>query len=461
MFWQRDDLRVFEYDAGFDRHPPVAVVVPGTAEEIAACVKAASRDGVAVVPRGAGTGLSGGTIACGGAMVVATSRLRRILAIDAVGQTALVEPGVPNLQISAAARESGLFFAPDPASQRVSTIGGNIGTNAGGPHALRYGSITNHILGIEMVLPDGEIAVFGGRTADLPGYDCVPFIVGSEGTLGIVTKAWVRLLPLPEDTRTFVALFRDVESGARAASEIIARGIVPAAMEMLDRTTIQAVNAAFDAHLPEEAGSLLLVEVEGLREETEVAASAIVAVCEARGAFGVRTAATPAERELLWKARKLGYPALARIRPNNYLHDAVVPRSKLPEVLAKVNAIADRYGYVIANMFHIGDGNLHPVLLFDGAVEPIERVMEASAEILKVAIDAGGTLSGEHGIGLEKNHFMFWVFGPEDLEAMQRARGAFDPNGTMNPGKIFPGGSTCADIPTERIKRGLAEGMWV
>jgi glycolate oxidase len=184
-------------------------------------------------------------------------------------------------------------------------------------------------------------------------------------------------------------------------------------------------------------------------------------VCEARGAFGVRTAATPAERELLWKARKLGYPALARIRPNNYLHDAVVPRSKLPEVLAQVNAIADRYGYIIANMFHIGDGNLHPVLLFDGAVEPIERVMEASAEILKVAIDAGGTLSGEHGIGLEKNHFMFWVFGPEDLDAMQRARGAFDPNGTMNPGKVFPGGSTCSDIPTERIKRGLAEGMWV
>jgi len=452
---------VFEYDAGFDRHPPVAVVVPGNAEEIAACVKAAARGGVAVVARGAGTGLSGGTIACGGAMVVVTSRLRRVLAIDAVGQTALVEPGVPNLQISIAARDAGLFFAPDPASQKVSTIGGNIGTNAGGPHALRYGSIVNHVLGVEMVLADGEIAQFGGRTADLPGYDCVPFIVGSEGTVGIVTKAWVRLLPLPEDTRTFVALFTDVESGARAASAIIAGGIVPAAMEMLDRTTIGAVNAAFDAHLPEEAGSLLLVEVEGLREETEAAAAAIVSICEARGAFGVRTAATPAERELLWKARKLGYPALARIRPNNYLHDAVVPRSKLPEVLVQVNAIADRYGYIIANMFHIGDGNLHPVLLFDGSVEPIERVMEASAEILKVAIDAGGTLSGEHGIGLEKNHFMFWVFGPEDLDAMQRARIAFDPKGTMNPGKIFPGGSTCADIPTERIKRGLAEGMWV
>jgi len=461
VFWQPDDLRVFEYDAGFDRHPPVAVVVPGSTEEIASCVKAAVRAGVAVVPRGAGTGLSGGTIACGGAMVISTSRLRRVLAIDAVGQTALVEPGVPNLQISIAAREAGLFFAPDPASQRVSTIGGNIGTNAGGPHALRYGSIVNHVLGVEMVLADGEIGLFGGATADLPGYDCVPLIVGGEGTLGIVTKAWLRLLPLPEDTRTFLALFQDVESGARAASAIIAGGIVPAAMEMLDRATIGAVNAAFDAHLPVEAGSLLLVEVEDLREETEAAQSAIVAICQAQGAFGIRSAATPAERELLWKARKLGYPALARIKPNNYLNDAVVPRSKLPEVLMQVNAIAERYGYVIANMFHIGDGNLHPVLLFDAAVDPIDRVVEASAEIMKVAIDAGGTLSGEHGIGLEKNQFMFWVFGPEDLEAMQRARSAFDPTGVMNPGKIFPGGSACADIPTERIKRGLAEGMWV
>jgi glycolate oxidase len=452
---------VFEYDAGFDRHPPTAVVVPGSAEEVAACVRAARRAGVPVVPRGAGTGLSGGTIACGGAMVVSTSRLRRLLAIDVEGQTAVVEPGLPNLDISLAARGAGLFFAPDPASQRVSTIGGNIGTNAGGPHALRYGSIVNHTLAVELVLPTGDIAVFGGTAPDLPGYDCVPLIVGSEGTLGIVTKAWVRLLPLPEDVRTFVALFESIESGARAASAIISAGIVPAAMEMLDRTTIRAVNDAFDAHLPDQAGSLLLVEVEGLREETASATASIVAICERSGAFGVRTASTPAERELLWKARKLGYPALARIRPNNYLHDAVVPRSKLPEVLAKVNAIADRYGYVTANMFHIGDGNLHPILLFDAAVDPIERVMEASAEILKVAIDAGGALSGEHGIGLEKNHFMFWVFGPEDLEAMQRARSAFDPDGSMNPGKIFPGGDICRAIPTERIKRALAEGMWV
>ena len=460
VFWRPEDTMVFEYDAGFDRNPPLAVVVPKNAAEISECVRAARRAGVAIVARGAGTGLSGGTIACGDAVVIATSRLRGI-EIEPLSRVAIVEPGVPNLEVSAVARAHGLFFAPDPASQRVSTIGGNIGTNAGGPHALRYGSVVDHVLAVEMVLPDGEIAMFGGVAPDLPGYDCVPLIVGSEGTLGIVTKAWLRLLPLPEDVRTFLAEFPDVRSGARAASAIIARGIVPAAMEMLDQTTIRAVNAAFDVHLSEAAGSMLLVEVEGLREETESATAAIVALCESEGALRVRVADTVAERELLWKARKLGYPALARIKPNSYIHDAVVPRSKLPDVLDAVNAIGDRYGYLIANMFHIGDGNLHPLLLFDLRTDTIDRVMEASAEILKVAIDAGGALSGEHGIGLEKNHFMFWVFAPEDLEAMQRARAAFDPDGVMNPGKIFPGGDVCAAIPTERMKRALAEGMWI
>ena len=461
VFWRAEDTIVFEYDAGFDKRPPLAVAVPADTQQIAACVRAARRAGVAIVPRGAGTGLSGGTIACGDAVVIATARLRTIHEIDPVARVAVVDPGVPNLEVSVVARQHGLFFAPDPASQRVSTIGGNIGTNAGGPHALRYGSVVDHVLAIEMVLPDGEVAVFGGVAPDLPGYDCVPLIVGSEGTLGIITKAWLRLLPLPEDVRTFLAQFPDVRSGARAASAIIARGIVPAAMEMLDRTTIRAVNAAFDVHPSEDAGSMLLVEVEGLREDTEAATNAIVGLCQADGAIGVRVAESAAERELLWKARKLGYPALARIKPNNYIHDAVVPRSKLPDVLDQVNAIADRYGYLVANMFHIGDGNLHPLLLFDARTDPIERVMEASAEILRVAIEAGGALSGEHGIGLEKNHFMFWVYGPEDLEAMQRARAAFDPDGVMNPGKIFPGGDVCAAIPTERMKRARADGMWI
>ena len=461
VFWRPEDLLVWEYDAGFDRRPPKAVALPGTTEEVSEVMRAAAAAGTPVVPRGAGTGLSGGTIACADAIVVSTARLRRIVSIDAVARVAVVEPGVPNLAVTAAAREHGLFFAPDPASQRISTVGGNVATNAGGPHALRYGSMTNHVLGVELVLPTGETVRFGGEVADLPGYDCVPFITGSEGTVGIITRVWLRLLPLPEDVRTFVAVFTDIEHGARAASAIIASGVVPAAMEMLDRVTIGALNAAFDVHLPADAGSLLLVEVEGLREETEDWAATIDPILRRNGASEVRSAESTAERELLWKARKLGYAALARIRPNNYLHDAVVPRTKVPEVLASVNAIAERYGYVIANMFHIGDGNLHPVLLFDARTEPIDRVMEASAEILKVAIDAGGALSGEHGIGLEKNHFMFWVFGAEDLDAQRRAREAFDPTGAMNPGKVFPGGEACADIPTERTKRALAEGMWV
>src|SRR5437867_1892294 len=271
VFWRPEDLLVWEYDAGFDRRPPAAVALPGTAEEVATVVRAA--------------------------------------------------------------REAGLFFAPDPASQRISTIGGNVATNAGGPHALRYGAMVNHVLGIELVLPNGETERFGGDVADLPGFDCVPLIVGSEGTLGIITKIWLRLLPLPEAVRTFVAIFADSDSGARAASAIIASGVVPAAMEMLDNVTIGALNAAFDVHLPTDAGSLLLVEVEGLSEETADWAASIVRVLKKNGATDVRSAATQAERELLWKARKLGYAALARIRPNNYLHDAVVPRSKVPDVL--------------------------------------------------------------------------------------------------------------------------------
>ncbi len=456
-----EDLMVFEYDAGFDRSSPSAVVVPGTAAEVSAVVRAARDAGVAIVPRGAGTGLAGGTVACAGAIVVSTSRLRNILQIDTVGRAALVEPGVVNADLAAAVRPHGLFFAPDPSSQRASTIGGNIGNNAGGPHALRYGSVVDHVLGVEMVLSDGGIATFGGRAPDLPGYDLVPLIVGSEGTLGIVTKAWLRLLPLPEDVRTFLALFPDVETGARAASAIVGAGIVPAAMEMIDRTTMRALNAAFDAHLPEEAGSLLLVEVEGYREECAEQVERTQALCRAEGAFGMRAATTAEERDALWKARKLGYPALARIKPNNYLNDAVVPRTKLPEVLRAVNGIAERYGYTIANMFHIGDGNLHPVLLFDARTEPIERVLRAAAEILRVAVDAGGTLSGEHGIGVEKEDFMPWVFSPDDLDAMRRARTAVEPLGVMNPGKILPGQKACGDIPTARIKRGLAEGMWV
>lgn len=459
VFWKPADLLVYEYDAGFDRAPPLAVAVPGSTEEVAAVVRACAARGIPIAPRGAATGLAGGTIVPGG-VVVATTRLTRILEIDIEGRAALVEPGVVNLDLSAAARPHGLFFGPDPASQRVSTIGGNIGNNAGGPHALFYGSMVNHVLGLEVVLADGTLASFGGRAPDRPGYDCTPFVVGAEGTVGIVTKAWLRLLPLPEAVHTFLAYFVDVESGARAASAVVGAGIIPAAMEMLDAPTIRAVNAAFDAHLPADAGSLLLVELEGLAEECAARHERIVAICRGEGASDVRSATDEAERALLWKARKLGYPALARLAPNNYLHDGVVPRTKLPEVLRQVRAIAERFGFETANMFHIGDGNLHPILLFDAAVPgATEKVMEASALILKVCVDAGGALSGEHGIGIEKNQFLRWLYTQEDLDAMRRVRDAFDPRGLMNPGKVFPTDAPPHALPLEGLKLQLARGL--
>ncbi len=461
VFWRPADLLVYEYDAGFDRAAPAAVVVPGSAEEVASVVRVCAAHGLPLAPRGAGTGLTGGTIAPG-AVVVATTRLTRILEVDVASRAALVEPGVVNLELSEACRAHGLFFGPDPASQRVSTIGGNIGNNAGGPHALFYGSVVNHVLGLEVVLADGAAATFGGRAADRAGYDATPFLVGAEGTCGIVTKAWLRLLPLPEAVHTFLAFFADVESGARAASSVIAAGIIPAAMEMLDAPAIRAVNAAFDAHLPRDAGSMLLIELEGLAEECAARHERVVAICRENGALDVRSATEEAERALLWKARKLGYPALARLAPNNYLHDGVVPRTKLPEVLRQVRAIAERYGFETANMFHIGDGNLHPILLFDAAVPgATEKVLEASALILKLCVDVGGALSGEHGIGIEKNQFLRWLYSQEDLDAMRRVRDAFDPERRMNPGKVFPTDEPSPALPLERLKLRLAEGTWV
>ncbi len=455
------DLLVYEYDAGFDRATPAVVVAPGTAQEVAAVVRVCGQAGVPLAPRGAGTGLAGGAIAPGG-VVVSTARLRRILEIDVESRAVLVEPGLVNLALSEALAPHGLFFAPDPASQRCSTIGGNIGNNAGGPHALLYGSVVNHVLGVEVVLADGTVATLGGRAPDRAGYDATPFVVGSEGTVGIVTKAWLRLLPRPEAVRTFLAYFADVESGARAASAIIGAGVIPAAMEMMDQPTIRAVNQAFDAHLPADAGSLLLVELEGAAEECEERHERIVALCREAGARDARTASSEDERALLWKARKLGYPALARLAPNNYLHDGVVPRTKLPETLRQVAAIAERYGFLVANMFHIGDGNLHPVLLFDAAVPgATEKVMEASALILKLCVDQGGALSGEHGIGIEKNQFMRWIYSAEDLDAMRRVRDAFDPGRRINPGKIFPTDEAPRELPLERLKFRLAEGTWV
>ncbi len=432
------DLRIYERDGSITGAVPDAVVLPATAEEVAAVVRIAARHDLPVVPRGAGTGLSGGAVTLHGGIALQVTRMRRIVEIDTYARTALVEPGVVNADLSAAAARHGLFYAPDPSSQKACTIGGNAAENSGGPHCLYYGVTTNHVLGLEVVLPDGRVAWLGGD-ADRPGLDLLGVFVGSEGTLGTITKVLVRLLPIPEAVTTLMAAFPTVDAASQAVSEVIGHGIVPAALEMMDQVTVGAVEAHYHAGYPTDAGAVLLAEVDGLGEAAAEQAEAVRKVLKDNEATALRQAADPAERELLWAGRKGAIGALGRIKPNYYLHDGVVPRTRLPEVLRRVGEVGKAYGLPVANVFHAGDGNLHPNLLFDlrekGALEQVEKAAE---EMLHACIELGGTLSGEHGIGLEKNAFMPWVFSPDDLAAMRRVKTAFDPQGLLNPGKVFP-----------------------
>ncbi len=393
-----EDLLVYEYDATIERSLPEAVVLPQSTEEVAAAVRIARRHGLPVTARGAGTGLSGGAIPCEGGLVIVTARMNRILELDAENRLAIVQPGVINLHISQAAAPFGLYYAPDPSSQRACSIGGNVAENAGGPHCLRYGSTVNHVLGLEIVTADGDIAGIGGATLDAPGYDLTGVVVGSEGTLAIVTRIIVRLLPKAESIVTLLAIFNEVPDASRAVSAIIAAGILPAALEMIDRNTMQAVEAFAHCGYPPDAGAALLIEVEGLREETEDEAAAIHAVCEERGAREVRTGHSSEDRERLWAGRKNALGALGRLAPSYYILDGVVPRTKLPEVLAGVYAACEREGMPVANVFHAGDGNLHPNLMFDERVPgATERVLELGEELMRLCVDAGGTITGEHG----------------------------------------------------------------
>ena len=457
-----DDLLVFEYDGSVDRGVPTAVVFPENTDEVSRVVSLAHREGVPVVPRGAGTGLSGGAIAGEGGIEIALTRMRSIIEIDHVNRTATVEPGLVNLDLSNATARFGLYFAPDPSSQRACTIGGNVAENSGGPHCLRYGVTTNHVLGLEVVLEDGSVVWLGEGFRGRPGYDLVGAFVGSEGTMGVVTKVIARLLPVPEEVRTLLAVFPDMDQAGATVSRVIASGLVPTAMEMMDRLTIQAVETAMKSGYPQDAGAILLIEVDGLMEEVEEAASLVEAVCRAEGATEVKTAGDAAERERLWSGRKGALGALGVLAPNYYLVDGVVPRSKLPEVLRRVGEIGSGSGLQIANVFHAGDGNLHPCVLFDER-EPgqTERVLEAGGQILKACVDAGGSLTGEHGVGLEKKAYMPLVFTDADMEAMLRLKRAFAPVGLMNPGKVFPGGPSCGETP-QRLAIGRAgPGAWV
>ncbi len=451
------DIMTYSYDAGVDPGFGDAVVFPTTPEQVAAIMRLAARTGTPIVPRGAGTGLSGGTVADQGGIVVSTAKMNSIIELDLENRCAVVEPGLVNLHLSEAVADDELFFAPDPSSQKSSTIGGNVAENAGGPHTLLYGVTTNHVLGVQVALPSGDLVWFGGKGADCPGFDVRGLMVGSEGTLGIVTKVIVRLLPRPESVRTFLAMFNTVDDATTTISAIIARGVLPAALEMMDNMAIRAIEQTWHCGYPEDAGAVLLIELEGLREGVDEPTEIIMAICRENGSRDVRVARTETERKLLWAGRKGAAGALGRLAPNFYVMDGVVPRTKLPEVLRAVYAAGERYNLLVVNLFHAGDGNLHPNFLFDSdRPGDLEKVKQAGAEILQVCLDVGGSLSGEHGIGVEKRDLIDRMFSPADLDLMRAVKASFDPHKLCNPGKIFPTPGRCVELQG----RPLAEMTW-
>ena len=436
-----DDLLVFEYDGSIDRGMPSAVVFPANTSDVSRVMALAYEAGIPVVGRGSGTGLSGGAISPPGGVQIAFTRMQEVLEVDTENRHAVVEPGVVNLDLDTHVRKFGFRYAPDPSSQRACSLGGNIAENAGGPHCLAYGTTTNHVLGMEIVLEDGSVVHLGSMARETPGYDLRGVFVGSEGTFGIATRIAVRLLPVPEAVKTYLGIFPDVDSACTAVSAVIGHGIIPAALEMLDALSIQAVQNVADVGYPDDAGAVLLIELEGLDDEVTETGREVEAALWDTGASEVRAAEEAEEREQLWAGRKGALGALGSLAPNYYLVDGVVPRTQLAPVLRRVAEVGRKYDIPIANVFHAGDGNLHPCLLFDerqpGA---LETIMEAGAEVLEVCVEAGGTLTGEHGVGLEKKEQMPLVFSPEDMAAMRLVRDAFAPENRINPGKIFPDG---------------------
>ncbi|BCL84394.1 FAD-binding protein [Ktedonobacteria bacterium brp13] len=441
------DVALYEYDASIDHARPDIVVFPADSQDVAKIVKLANRYQVPVVPRGAGTGLSGGAIPLYGGIVIVFARMNRILEIDYENMRAVVQPGLVNLHLSNALSPHGFYYVPDPSSQRACTIGGNVGENAGGPHTLIYGVTTNHVLGLEIVTAEGNLVEIGGQTCDTPGYDLTGLLIGSEGTLCIVTKIIVRIVPVAEAVKTLVAVFDSIEDASNTVSEIIASGIIPAAIEMMDKMILQAVEADTHAGYPMDAAAVLLMETEGLREYVADELEKIVNVCHHNHARIVRIAKDETERQLLWAGRKNAFGAVGRISPEFYVQDGVVPRTQLPHVLRRVSEICEHYGLRVGNVFHAGDGNLHPLLLFDSQIPgEIERVRQAGHEILQVCAEVGGTITGEHGVGLEKQEEMALIFSPIDLHVMQSVRNVFNPQQLFNPGKLFPQPGRCAEV---------------
>jgi glycolate oxidase subunit GlcD len=441
VFADPDRLLVYEADAQTAHaRPPQAVVLPATTEEASAVARVLHRHGIPMIPRGAGTGLSGGAVALRGGVVVGTSRMNKILHVDPGNRRALVQSGVLNSDLNAAAAPYGLYYAPDPSSQTACTIGGNVAENSGGPHCLKYGVTSRYITGLRVVLPHGEVVELGGQGRETGSFDLVGLFVGSEGCFGLATEVEVALLPLPEATRTLLAIFETVEDAGRAVTAIISGGLLPAALEIVDRNTIRAVEASiFAAGYPTDAGAALVVEFDGVEAGLEAQAEEAARCCREAGAREVRRAQSEEERTALWKGRKKAFGAMGRLAPDLLVQDATVPRTRLPEVLARISEIAERYRLQVANVFHAGDGNLHPNLVFDRRdPEETRRVEEASAEIMKVCVEAGGTITGEHGVGVDKRKYMHLVFSPAELEVLRAVKEAFDPLGLCNPGKVLP-----------------------
>jgi len=442
-----EDLMLYEYDGSVEMARPDCVVFPRSTEDVVEIVRLAGRHQIPIVGRGTGTGLSGGAIARNGGMIVSFSRMNRIVAVDAENQRATVQPGVVNSDLSAAVEHLGLHFAPDPSSQKACTIGGNVSENSGGPHTLAYGVTTNHVLALEVVLPTAEILRLGGSALDAPGYDLTGLFVGSEGTFGLVTEITVRLTRNPEAVKTLLAIFDSVDDATETVADITARGITPAACEMMDGWTLRAVEDYIHAGFPVDCAAILLIDVDGLREAVEADAKDVAGVCAAHHAREVRVARDARERDLLWKGRKNAFGAAGRVSPSYYTQDGVIPRTKLPATLRRIGEIGKKYNLQIGNVFHAGDGNLHPIILFDQRNEQQFRdTVRAGDEILEFCIQMGGSITGEHGVGMEKDRLMPLLFAESDLALMRRVRDVFNPAGLLNPGKIFPTSKGCGEI---------------
>jgi glycolate oxidase len=460
-----EQLRVYECD-GLTGHRaiPELVVLPASTEEVQTVVRACHREGVPFVARGAGTGLSGGATPLAGGVVVSLARMNRILEVDLESRRVVVEPGVANLDVTRAVAAEGYFYAPDPSSQQVCTIGGNVAENSGGAHCLKHGFTVHHVTGATLVLPDGDVVELGGKALDPDGLDLLGVVVGSEGTLGIVTAVTLRIVRVPETVRTLLAGFETTDAAGAAVSGIVAAGVLPSAIEMMDGLTIDAAERAVAPGYPEGAGAVLIVELDGVAAQVEEDAAAVESICLATGAFELRTATDDLARALLWKGRKSAFAAMGRVATDYYVQDGVVPRTRLPEVLRRIAALSAEHGLAVGNVFHAGDGNLHPLVLYDAAKGETESARRLAEAILEACLEAGGSLTGEHGVGMDKACSMPRMFSERDLEVFTRLRSAFDPDGICNPGKVVPTPRLCGEVPgpyrTHALERiGVAERL--